>query len=320
MKKTWFRVISGLLVVLLCSTWAAAMPRMLVPGGSTMGIKLYSKGVVITGFEEQSAAQKAGLKKGDIILAVDGETIHTAQGLRGCLDDDELVLTVQRKGKETTIPVEPDKTAEGYKLGAYIRDSMAGIGTVTYCDPETGEFGALGHGVSDVDAGVLLPLEAGVAVASSVSEVKKGSIGAPGELKGAFDVRNILGAVGKNTEMGIFGKLKKPIAGKPLPAASSHEVHAGKAEILSNVQGIEVRSYSVEILKIYAKDNDSGKNMLIRVTDENLLRQTGGIVQGMSGSPIIQDGKLVGAVTHVLVNDPTRGYGIFIENMLDATG
>ena len=320
MKKRWVRVISGLLLVLLCSTWVFAAPRMLVPGGCTVGIKLYSKGIVITGFEAQSAAREAGMKKGDIILAVDGKPVHTAQDLRACLGENKLVLTILRKEKQTVVTVEPDKTAEGYRLGAYIRDSMAGIGTVTYYDPETGAFGALGHGVNDADADMLLPLEAGVAVSSGVAEVKKGSGGAPGELKGTFDVHNILGSVDKNTEMGIFGKMKKPMEGTPFPVASEEEVHVGPAEIFSNVHGREVRSYSVEIQKIYPKGNDGGKNMLIRITDETLLRQTGGIVQGMSGSPIIQNGKLVGAVTHVLVNDPTRGYGIFIENMLEAAG
>lgn len=320
MKKRGFRcLVAAIWMMILCS-WTWAMPRMLVPGGTTVGIKLYSRGIVVTGFELDSAAKEAGLKKGDVVLAVDGELVHTTQSLRESLDEDRVTLTVLRKGKKEEIMVEPDVTEEGRKMGAYVRDSMAGIGTVTYYDPETGSFGALGHGVNDVDADILLPLEAGVVVSSSVAEIKKGKIGEPGELKGVFDVHNILGPVERNTELGIFGKMAEPLSGEPLPVAQSTEIKIGPAFILSNIQGMNVQTYSVEILKIYTHNDGSGKDMLIRVTDKNLLEQTGGIVQGMSGSTIIQNGKIVGAVTHVLVNDPTRGYGIFIENMLDAAG
>ena len=319
MKKTWFRCGAAWLFlwIFCCQIWA--MPKQLVPGGCTVGIKLYSRGVIVTGVDPHSAAEAAGLKKGDVILAVDGAEVHTAEGLRRSLDD-EIVLTVLRKGKQSEVPARPKETAEGHRLGAYIRDSMAGIGTVTYCDPETGDFGALGHGVNDADTRELLPLEAGVVVPSSVSEIKRGQAGEPGELKGIFDVRQILGAVEENTDEGIFGTMKTPLQGKPLPVAEPFEVKPGAASILSNIHGREVQTYSVEILKIYSGDRERGRNMLLQVTDPELLQQTGGIVQGMSGSPIIQDGKLVGAVTHVLVNDPTRGYGIFIENMLDAAG
>lgn len=301
MKKMWFRCGAAWLLAWVCCCQAWAMPKELVPGGCTVGIKLYSRGVIVTEVDPHSAAEEAGLKKGDVILAVDGAEVHTAEGLRRSLDD-EIVLTVLRKGKKTDISAEPDETAEGHRLGAYIRDSMAGIGTVTYCDPETGDFGALGHGVNDVDTRQLLPLQAGVVVPSSVSEIKRGQVGEPGELKGIFDVRQILGVVEENTEEGIFGTMKTPLPGKPLPVAVASAVKTGSASILSNIHGEEVRAYSVEILKIYSNDRERGRNMLLRVTDEELLRQTGGIVQGMSGSPIIQDGKLVGAVTHVCVN------------------
>ena len=317
MKKMWFRCGAAWLLAWVCCCQAWAMPKELIPGGCTVGIKLYSRGVIVTEVDPHSAAEQAGLKKGDVILAVDGAEVHTAEGLRRSLDD-EVILTVLRKGKKTDVAAEPKETAEGRRLGAYIRDSMAGIGTVTYCDPETGDFGALGHGVNDVDTRELLPLEAGVVVPSSVSEVKRGQAGEPGELKGIFDVRQILGKVKDNTEKGIFGTMETPLSGKPLPVAEESAIKTGPAWILSNIRGEEVRAYSVEILKIYSNDRERGRNMLLQVTDEELLQQTGGIVQGMSGSPIIQDGKLIGAVTHVLVNDPTRGYGIFIENMLDA--
>ena len=320
MKKRMLRWITGILLALSCTTWVWALPKTLIPGGHTVGIKLYSQGLVITGFDEKSAAKKAGLKKGDVIVEVDGEVVHTAQSLRDSLDGDRIVLTVLRKGREAEFTVKPDTTTEGSRLGAYIRDSMAGIGTVTYYDPDTGDFGALGHGVTDADAEVLLPIEAGVVVKSSVASVEKGAVGEPGQLKGEFDVRRILGQVDENTEKGIFGKLTIPLSGKPLPVAEPDEVQTGKAVILSNVDGEAVREYSVEIVKLYPEADETGRNLLLQITDPVLLRQTGGIVQGMSGSPIIQDGKLVGAVTHVLVNDPTRGYGIFLENMMKAAG
>ncbi len=275
---------------------------------------------MVTGFEDHSTAREAGLKKGDVILSVNGKIIHTIQELRDGVNEKQILLKVSRKGKEHTFQVEPNETSEGRKIGVYIRDSMAGIGTVTYYDPETGNFGALGHGVNDTDADVLLPLEAGVVVPSSVTGIEKGKCGEPGELKGMFNIHKILGSVNQNTDFGIFGKLRELPKGKTVTTAETHEIRTGAATILSNIQGAQVQSYSVEILKIYTNSDGSGKDMLLQVKDEELLKKTGGIVQGMSGSPIIQDGKLVGAVTHVLVNDPTRGYGIFIENMLHAAG
>ena len=318
MGKRVFRWLTAVALVAACSVSAWAKPAMLIPGGQTVGIKLYSQGLVVTGFDQKSAARAAGLKKGDVILAVDGEEVRSAAALREQLDEERVVLTILRNGKETKLSVKPTDTLHGGRLGAYIRDSISGIGTVTYYDPDTGAFGALGHGVSDADTEKLLPLEAGVVVASSVAEVKKGMDGVPGELKGQFDVHSILGQVDGNTGKGIFGILQKPIPGEPLPLAQPDEVKTGSAVIRANVDGTDVQEYSVEILKIYPQEKDSGRNILLEITDQRLLSRTGGIVQGMSGSPIIQNGKLIGAVTHVLVNDPTRGYGIFIENMLEA--
>lgn len=320
MKKRVLQLTAAILAALLLSVQSFAVPRTLIPGGRTMGIKIYSRGLLVTGFERQSAARTAGLRKGDLIVAADGEEVRTVGQLRAYLRSDKVVLTVQRSGKEAEFCVTPCKTEEGSKIGAYIKDSMSGIGTVTYYDPGTGEFGALGHGVNDRDTMVLLPVEAGVVVESEVQEVKKGSSGTPGELKGKFDVEQILGHIEHNTEHGIFGELKVPVPGKPIPVAQAGEVELGAATILSNVSADTVEAYAVKVLEIRPHEKESGRNLLIEVTDPRLLTTTGGIVQGMSGSPIIQDGKLVGAVTHVLVNDPTRGYGIFIENMLDAAG
>lgn len=316
MKKQMIRLFAAVFAAIGCCVSASAMPQTVIPGGCTVGVKLYTQGIVITGFENGSAAKAAGLKKGDVIVEVDGEEVHTTAALRESLEEDRVVLTVLRDGKEASFCVNPIDN----QIGAYVKDSIAGIGTVTYYDPNTGAFGALGHGVCDADSEKLVPVAAGVVVRSSVAEVRKGVNGNPGELKGQFDVETILGDVACNSEKGIFGKLSTPLAGKPIPVADSSDVEVGAATILSNVSGQEVRAYEVNILKLYPNTEETGRNMLLEVTDPELLAQTGGIVQGMSGSPIIQNGKLIGAVTHVLVNDAAKGYGILIENMLDATG
>jgi len=211
-------------------------------------------------------------------------------------------------------------TADGsYKLGAWIRDSMAGIGTMTFYDPNTGLFGALGHGISDVDTAMLMPLQSGSIMYAEVTDVEKGAAGAPGELHGAFKAGEDLGELYSNTKSGVFGELADTsLAGdiKPVEIASRNEVQVGKATILSNIAGNKVAEYEVEITRLYPENPNDTRNLMLKVTDQRLLTATGGIVQGMSGSPILQNGKLVGAVTHVLVNDPTQGYGILAENML----
>ena len=316
MRKQLNRLLCAICAALVCSLSVHAAPQMLIPGGGTVGIKLNTRGLVVTGFEENSPAKDAGVKKGDVIMQVDGQVIHTADTLRGCVDKEEVILTVLRDGKTAQVCVTP-RTGQ---LGAYVRDSVAGIGTVTYYDPMTSRFGALGHGVNDVHSSALIPVREGAVVASSVTEVKKGTAGHPGELKGTFDTHTVLGKVEENDKHGIFGVFRDPVREKPLPVGTAETVKEGKATIRSNIAGTEIKEYDVWILKINPLANDTGRNLLLKVTDKELLQTTGGIVQGMSGSPIIQDGKLVGAVTHVLVNDPTRGYGIFIENMLDAAG
>ena len=316
MKKQFIRLIVSVCAAAALSITAYAAPKMLIPGGSTVGIKLNTKGVLVTGFEEGSAAKAAGMKKGDLITQVNGDQIHTAAELKEQVGAQQLILTVWRNGTKAEFCVEP-KTG---RLGTYVRDSVAGIGTLTYYDPETGAFGALGHGVSDVHSSALIPVEDGMLVGAAVHEVQKGKSGKPGELKGKLDADVILGSVEKNCGYGLYGTLTQPVSAKALPLAAPDEVQTGKATILSTVSGNETKEYDVQILRVYPDAHKTGRNMLVRITDRELLQTTGGIVQGMSGSPIIQNGKLVGALTHVLVNDPTRGYGIFIENMLDAAG
>lgn len=196
---------------------------------------------------------------------------------------------------------------------------MAGIGTLTFCEPATGRFGALGHGINDVDTAQLMPLQSGSIMYSEVTDVKKGEKGAPGELHGAFQVNRDLGELYANTASGVFGRLEDGTLTdglEPVPVAERKEVKTGAATILSNIAGDQVEEYQVEIIRVYPANGADTRNLMLKVTDPRLLETTGGIVQGMSGSPILQNGKLVGAVTHVLVNDPTQGYGILAENML----
>ena len=227
-------------------------------------------------------------------------------------------LQVSRSGDSVTLSVEPEPNEQGvYCIGAWIRDSMAGIGTMTYYDPKSGEFGALGHGITDVDTALLMPFSNGSILPSTVKAVKKGEVGSAGELRGDFDLTCQLGELYANTSSGIFGAME-PNA-ELGEAVSVGMAQAGPASIRSNVQGDEVKEYHVEILKVSGSARD-GRDLLLSVTDPALMEATGGIVQGMSGSPILQDGKLVGAVTHVLLSDPTKGYGILIDHMLDAAG
>jgi len=308
---------------------AALEASELVPVGSTVGIQLKMDGVMVVGFAELETdggkvcpARDAGIMPGDMIVRLGSrDTASAAEFLSAAseLDGEKVSATVMREGKQIQFNVTPVLADNGsYQLGLWLRDGVSGIGTVTFYDPESGMFGALGHGINDLDTGKLLPAEKGSICGSSVVDVIKGEQGKPGELCGRFDKENELGSITNNTDCGIFGMYRAG-GGDTIPVAEESDVHLGDASILSNVSGDEVTEYAVEISRIY-HDSEDGRFIMITVKDERLLETTGGIVQGMSGSPIIQDGKLVGAVTHVLVNDPTRGYGIFIENMLDAAG
>ena len=300
---------------------ADVTPRMLVPVGHTVGIKLFSRGVVVVKLSDGGTPAKAcGLRKGDVIVQCGGDTVTSTEQfqslLQGCGGETEL--EVHRNGDSVTLSVEPERNEKGvYCIGAWIRDSMAGIGTMTYYDPATSTFGALGHGITDVDTAQLMPFSNGSILPSTVKAVKKGQAGAAGELRGDFDLTSDLGGLYANTSGGVFGTLEAEYAPAQADAVPTGQPVVGSAVIRSNVRGDEVREYAVQILKTMPRAAD-GRDMVLSVTDPALLEATGGIVQGMSGSPILQDGKLVGAVTHVLLNDPTKGYGISIENMLKA--
>jgi stage IV sporulation protein B len=303
------------LLLLLWGVPGAAAAELLVPVGQVVALELENDSVTVAAFADDGCG---GLQVGDEIQMIDGRRISCAEDVRAALEASDGTVEVQvlRGTKTLSFRLTPKITAEGPRLGVFLRQGVTGIGTVTYYDPDSGKFGALGHGVSRPD-GRIVEMEQGFAYAARVLSVKRGRIGAPGQLIGALSVPEPLGSLSENTPAGIFGTCGG-WKGQPIPTAQPEEIHAGTATILSTVSGGVPREYSVEILKIYPDSDKADRNLLIRVTDPKLLEATGGIVQGMSGSPIIQDGKLVGAVTHVLVNDPTTGYGIFIENMLDA--
>ena len=299
--------------------------RMLVPVGHTIGIKLFARGVLVVKLTDGGTpAKECGLQTGDVIVKCGGVSVTSSEQFQSLLQkngDSAMDIQVRRAGDSMTLSVEPEQNDKGvYCIGAWIRDSMAGIGTMTYYDPATGDFGALGHGITDTDTALLMPFSNGSILPSTVKAVKRGETGSAGELRGDFDLDTSLGDLYANTESGIFGTLAvSDYAPACQDAVPIGEAVPGPAVIRSNVEGDAVEEYEIEILKVVSGTSD-GRDLVISVTDPKLLKATGGIVQGMSGSPIIQDGKLVGAVTHVLVNDPTKGYGIFIENMLDAAG
>ena len=315
MKRTLARIsIFIVSIYFVCQTVSAA--RLLIPGGQVVGMHLQDGSVTVTGLTE--AGKQTGLAAGDRLLSVDGQAVRSPQDVLEALSrsDGRVKISLLRAGKTKTITVTPTVTSHGPRLGVQLRQGTTGLGTVTYYDPDTGSFGALGHSVND-PAGAPVTLESGAIYPARVSGINRGKPGAPGQLLGALTDSAPLGDLAKNTAQGVFGKISLSPA-QPLPAATSEEIHTGRATIRSTVTGDGPQEYSVEILKIYPATQNKTRNMLIRITDPALLEATGGIVQGMSGSPIIQDGKLIGAVTHVLINDPTTGYGIFIENMLDA--
>ncbi len=299
----------------------ARAAELLIPVGRIIGLQLRDGTVTVAAYDDAlgQQARDAGLKIGDEIVQIDGVEVGCAQDIRTALDGSgqAVELTVRRGSRLSTLHLTPAQTADGPKLGVYLRQGVAGIGTVTFYDPDTGAFGSLGHGVSDA-RGTLLNMTQGSVYEAQILSVKKGKSGEPGQLKGAADPAEPAGTLLRNTPQGVFGVTKQGWSGDPVPVAAFEELHTGAAAIRSTVWGDTAREYSVEILKIYPQERTDGRNFLIKVTDPALLEQTGGIVQGMSGSPILQDGKLIGAVTHVLVGDPSLGYGIFIEKMLDA--
>ncbi len=318
MKKMAISLIAFALCI--CTVFTPALALELVPVGQVIGLELRDGRVRIAEFDETlgAAARAAGLRAGDIIEKIDDTAITCAEDVKQALkcSRGQVTVTVRRQGETVKVRVSPSITENGPMLGISLRQGVTGIGTVTYYDPESGRFGCLGHGVSGADG--LVELRSGSAYTARVASVRPGVSGRPGLLRGAVEGAQVVGDLSANRSQGVFGTASGGWQGEPIPVAEVGEVRTGAATIRSTVEGQTPQEYSVEILKIYPKEKGQGRNLLLRVTDQRLLDITGGIVQGMSGSPIIQNGKLVGAVTHVLVNDPTTGYGIFIENMLEA--
>ncbi len=319
MKHLKTRLFSAFLLIFLLAQPVQAATQLLVPVGQVVGLELFNNTVSIAAFDEESAAEAAGLRAGDRIVSIDGKPIQCARDVRAALSgsDGTVEICVQRGDKCCAYTLMPAITSDGPKLGIFLRQGVTGIGTITYYDPKSRSFGTLGHGVNTAD-GALLTMTEGKCYRAGVASVRKGRSGDPGQLVGSLQSQTPIGTLSRNTARGVFGTLDIDCPGEAIPVGSAEQIKTGSATILSTIAGESVQEYSVEIVKIYPANRANGRNMLIRVTDPALLETTGGIVQGMSGSPIIQDGKLIGAVTHVLVNDPTTGYGIFIENMLDA--
>ena len=302
----------------------------LIPGGVPFGVRFNTEGVVVVGFCDLDGLQKtqnpaflAGLKPKDVIIGLGGKAVSDAASLTKIVEGSKgraLSLTYLRGGVEKTSTLTPiySKSEGKYKTGIWVRDSGAGIGTITYIDPRTGCFGGLGHGICDGETGELIPMHYGVVTDVHVSAVKKGVAGSPGEIKGYFGTEK-KGRLTGNTDCGVFGLLSSipDGLGKAISVGTRSQVQSGEATVLCTFEDGQRREYKLEIGNIDRNANGS-KCFVIKVTDPALIEKTGGIVQGMSGSPIIQNGKLIGAVTHVMINDPTVGYGIFIENMLNA--
>ncbi len=307
---------------------AASGERQVIPGGMPFGVKFYTEGVLVVGFGggdsdsiKKSPAFSAGLRKNDIIISVDGKPLASAAALVTYIEESggrELCLTARRGEALVDIHLTPESDSDGvYKAGLWVRDSGAGIGTVTYILPESGAFGGLGHGICDPDTGKPMPMGRGIAVGVNISGVVKGRVGDPGEIHGSFNGKK-LGAVVKNCESGIFGlfsTVPEQTKYKSLPIGSRNTVKEGRATLLCTLDEHGIREYEIELFSVDT-EGAGNRSFSVRITDPKLIEQTGGIVQGMSGSPIIQDGHLIGALTHVMISDPCLGYGIFIENML----
>ena len=319
------------LVPVKTMTVTVEQPRMLVPGGRSLGVALETAGLMVVGSSDlgtsASPAQKAGIRPGDVILSVDGTPVADAAALSERISAGKTArIEVDREGETLCFEVTPqeDPRDQQARLGVWVRASTAGVGTLTYYDPETGGFGALGHAITDVDTGVAFPVGDGAVYENEVVQITRGAKGAPGELTGEFfEQENMLGGIERNTDFGIFGQAEGDLIDgglypEGLPVGLRSEIHTGDAQILTTIDGENVEAFDCEIERLYGQTSPETRSMVVHVTDPELLERTGGIVQGMSGSPIIQDGKLVGAVTHVFVSDPTRGYGVYIEWMLDA--
>lgn len=315
------------------------VPQLYVmPGGQSIGVRLNTEGVLVVGITEiidtsgksRSLAEENGIRIGDTLMEINDimviNSLHVGDIVKNS-NGEKIKLKFLRDSKEYEVYVNPIKSSEDekYRLGLWVRDKTAGVGTMTFYEEDSQKFGALGHAITDADTGSLLSIKDGEIISSRVVSIEQGKRGKPGEIKGVFyNVSEPLGRLEKNTPFGVYGELTREIYNnyysESIPIAFQHEVKEGSAYILTTTDNNEIEKYEIEITKVNPQSKPSIKSMIIKITDEELLSKTGGIVQGMSGSPIIQNDKLVGAITHVLINDPTRGYGVYIEWMIEQSG
>ena len=299
-----------------------------IPLGKAIGMKMYTKGVLVVGMSEiegQKPYENSGIETGDKIVEVNNVKINNTEELIACVNSskgESIEITYISDNEEEVANMSPVKTGENeYKLGLWVRDAAAGVGTLTFYEPSTGEFGALGHGINDVDTYQLIDIANGELVTTNIIDIVKGEDGTPGEIRGVIDGGSTIGSIYKNTNYGVYGKVIDTSRlnlskNNEIEVANRSEITTGKAEMMCELEDGKIEKYEIEIQKIFLENNQDNKSMLIKVTDEDLIEKTGGIIQGMSGAPIIQNGKFIGAVTHVLVNDSKMGYAVFADLMI----
>ena len=299
-----------------------------IPLGKAIGMKMYTKGVLVVGMSEiegQKPYENSGIETGDKIVEVNNVKINNTEELIACVNSskgENIEITYISDNEEEVTNISPVKTGDNeYKLGLWVRDAAAGVGTLTFYEPSTGEFGALGHGINDVDTYELIDIANGELVTTNIVDIVKGKDGTPGEIRGVIDGGSTIGSIYKNTSYGVYGKVVDTSRlnlskDDEIEVANRSEITTAKAEIMCELENGKTEKYEIEIQKIFLENNQDNKSMLIKVTDEDLIEKTGGIIQGMSGAPIIQNGKFIGAVTHVLVNDSKMGYAVFADLMI----
>ena len=322
--KKMIRYVSVMLIAVLLtpvfSVSAADERRTVRLGGVPFGLTMYTGGVIVVNVREEddSPAYAAGIRENDLILSADGEEVSSNEELKEIVSrsgGEDIELSVIRGKSPISVTITPEQDEDGdYSVGMWVRDSTAGLGTVTYFDESTHSFGALGHGICDRDTGMLMPLGSGQVVKAEIESISKAKKGIAGGLNGIMTDDEI-GELSVNSAFGVYGRYTATPEGEEYPCAYDSEIRTGKATVYTTLDNSGIGEYEVEIENLNLNDK-SGQNMVLRVTDEELLDKTGGIIQGMSGSPIVQDGRLIGAVTHVFVNSPEKGYAITIGNML----
>lgn len=299
-----------------------------IPVGKAIGMKMYTEGVLVVGMSEiegKKPYENSGIEAGDTILEINNTKINSTDELIECVNSskgEKIEIKYVSDEEEKTVNIKPVKTSENeYKLGLWVRDAAAGVGTLTFYEPSTRNFASLGHGINDVDTYELIHVANGELVTTNILDIVKGIDGTPGEIRGSIDNGITLGKIYKNTSFGVYGNISNVGIlnlnnSKEIEVANRSEIKTGKAEIMCELENGKIETYEIEIQKIFSENNQNNKSMLIKVTDENLIEKTGGIIQGMSGAPIIQNGKFIGAVTHVLVNDSKTGYAVFADLMI----